>query len=97
MANTQEKMIRVNLIISGTVQGVFFRTHAQKKAEELGVTGWVANEADGTVVVIAEGSNNKINEFINWCHGGPSTAQVDKVHIEQIPYMREFEEFSVRY
>jgi acylphosphatase len=97
MANTQEKMIRVNLTISGDVQGVFFRAHTQEKAEEFGVTGWVANEADGTVAVIAEGPENKINDLVDWCHGGPSTAQVEKVKVANEPYMEEFEEFSIRY
>ena len=90
-------MIRVNLTISGDVQGVFFRAHAQEKAEELGVTGWVANESDGTVSVVAEGPENKINDLVDWCHGGPSTAQVDKVKVEQAPYAGEFEDFNIRY
>lgn len=90
-------MIRVRLTISGKVQGVFFRAHAQQKAEELVITGWVANEADGTVVVVAEGSENKINDFIDWCYGGPSTCQVEKIKVEQLPYMEEFSEFSIRY
>lgn len=90
-------MIRVSLSISGDVQGVFFRAHTQEKAEELGVTGWVANEADGTVVVVAEGPENKINELIDWCHGGPTSATVEKVKVEEEPYMGEFEDFSIRY
>ena len=90
-------MIRVHLTISGYVQGVFFRAHAQEKAEELGLTGWVANDADGTVSVVAEGPENKINDLVDWCHGGPSTAQVDKVKAEQAPYSGEFENFSIRY
>ena len=90
-------MIRVHLAISGLVQGVYFRAHAQKKAQELGVTGWVANESDGTVSVVAEGSENKISDLVDWCHGGPSTAQVEKVIVEQAPYMEEFDSFSIRY
>lgn len=90
-------MIRVHLSISGDVQGVFFRAHTQEKAEELGVTGWVANEADGTVSVTAEGPHNKINDLVGWCHGGPSTATVEKIKVEEEPFMGEFEEFSIRY
>lgn len=90
-------MIRVNLTISGKVQGVFFRAHAQEKAIELGITGWVANQGDGTVYAIAEGPENKINEFIDWCHGGPSTAEVANVKIEQFDYSGEFEDFNIRY
>jgi len=90
-------MKRVHLTISGKVQGVFFRAHAQEKAEKLGVTGWVANEADGTVSVVAEGPPNKLNDFVDWCHSGPSTSQVEAVKVEEIPYMAEFEDFSIRY
>lgn len=90
-------MIRVSLIISGKVQGVFFRALAWEKAKELGVKGWAANEADGTVHIIAEGSENQVNELIDWCHSGPSTAQVEKVDIEKQPYMAEFRDFAIRY
>ena len=93
----EEKMIRVHLTISGDVQGVFFRAHTQEQAEEFGVKGWVANEADGTVSVVAEGSENKINDLVDWCHGGPSTAQVKKVDVTKAPYTEEFEDFHIRY
>ncbi len=91
-------MIRVHLTIHGTVQGVFFRAHTQEKAEQLGdITGWVANDADGTVTVVAEGPENKINDFVDWCHSGPSIAEVTKVEEERLTYTGEFEDFSVRY
>ncbi len=90
-------MIRVHLTISGDVQGVFFRAHTQEKAEEFDVKGWVANEADGTVSVVIEGPENKVNDLVDWCHGGPSTSTVEKVQIEQSPYTEEFEDFHIRY
>lgn len=91
-------MIRVRLTISGQVQGVFFRAHAQRKAQQLGgIYGWVANESDGTVTVVAEGSENKISDLVDWCHSGPSTCQVEKVNVEQMPYQGEFDDFSVRF
>ncbi len=90
-------MMRVHITVSGDVQGVFFRAHAQEKAEELGLTGWVANDADGTVSVVAEGPENKINDLIDWCYGGPSMAQVEKVKVDHAPYTEEFSDFSIRY
>lgn len=90
-------MIRNHLTIHGTVQGVFFRKHTQQKAEELGVFGWVANEIDGTVTVVVEGEENRVNTLIDWCHSGPSTAQVQKVEVQKEDYMNEFEDFSIRY
>lgn len=90
-------MIRVHLVIKGRVQGVFFRAQAQEKAVGLGVTGWAANEGDGTVAVVAEGPENKINDLIDWCHSGPSIAEVEKVEVERSPYAGEFEKFEIRY
>ena len=91
-------MIRVRLIITGQVQGVFFRTHTVEKAEQLGdITGFVANEADGSVSVVAEGPENKINDLVDWCHSGPSTCNVEKVQEERLTYTGEFDEFNIRY
>ena len=90
-------MIRVYLKIIGKVQGVFFRLHIREKAEEFRITGWAANESDGTVSVVAEGPENQVNELVEWCHSGPSNARVEKVEVKIEPYMGEFEEFSVRY
>lgn len=90
-------MIRVVLTIIGRVQGVWFRAHAQEKAQELGVTGWAANQADGTVTVVAEGPENKVNQLVDWCHSGPSRAEVTKVEICPEPYCGEFTGFEIRY
>lgn len=91
-------MIRVHLTIHGLVQGVFYRTHAIEKAKDLGdITGWVANQADGTVIVEAEGPENKIKDFIDWCHSGPSTCEVKKIDVEHHEYTGEFDGFDVRY
>jgi len=90
-------MIRVSLKIHGKVQGVFFRRHAKQKAVELNVTGWVANQADGTVELTAEGEENKINTLVEWCYSGPSTSEVKKVEVTKEDYMREFTDFDIRY
>jgi acylphosphatase len=90
-------MKRIHLIIHGLVQGVFFRAETKQKADELAVTGWVANESDGTVTIVAEGPENKINELTLWCHSGPSKAKISKVHAVEEPYCAEFEGFEVRY
>lgn len=90
-------MIKVILKISGKVQGVFFRAYTLEKANDLCVTGWVANESDGTVTVVAEGPENQVNQLVDWCHSGPSNAYVEKVEIQTATYTGEFEEFSIRY
>lgn len=90
-------MIRARIIIYGDVQGVFFRAHAQQKARDLRIGGWVANEGDGTVSIVTEGPKNQIQEFVDWCHSGPSRAQVKKVEATMEPYTGEFEDFNIRY
>jgi len=91
-------MIRAHVTIHGKVQGVFFRAHIIEKARDLGdITGWVANQADGTVTVVAEGPENKLNELIDWCHSGPSTSEVTKVETEWHGFTGEFEDFDIRY
>jgi len=91
-------MIRVHLKIHGSVQGVFFRAHTVEKAEQLGdIYGWVANNADGTVDVVAEGPENKINDLADWCRSGPSTCEVTKVEVEKLTYTGEFDSFDIRY
>lgn len=90
-------MIRVHLKIHGRVQGVFFRAHMQAKAQEFGVTGWVANDADGAVVAVIEGLENNVNALVDWCHSGPTGSLVEKVEVKKIQYQGEFEGFEIRY
>ena len=91
-------MIQVRLKITGHVQGVYFRVHTVEKAEQLGdLSGFVANEGDGSVTVVVEGPENKVNALVDWCHSGPSRSEVEKVEVEKRPYTGEFEEFGIRY
>ncbi len=91
------KKIRVHLIIEGKVQGVWFRESTKRKALSLGVTGWVRNLPDGTVEVVAEGDEDKVNELVKWCHKGPPAAEVKNVKIEEEEYLGEFTTFDVVY
>ena len=87
--------IRVRMIISGRVQGVWFRDSTRGKANELGVYGWVRNRPDGDVEVLAEGSEEKVSQFIAWCHHGPPHARVTQV--KEIPeeWQGEFDSFNI--
>ena len=90
--------IRAHLNIQGKVQGVFFRDYAVKNANQLGdITGYVANNADGSVDIVAEGPENKLNDFIDKCGSGPSTCEVKKVDVEKYMFTGEFEDFNIRY
>ncbi len=73
------------LKISGRVQNVGFRFHTRKKAQELGISGFVKNELDGTVYAEAEGEEEPLDKFILWCRQGPSWARVDHVNIQTSP------------
>ena len=70
------------LRISGRVQGVFFRESMRDRAEQLNVTGWVRNCADGTVEAIAQGDAFEVGRLIEWAQRGPRAAKVDKVEVE---------------
>ena len=78
MAN-DEKSIYIK--VYGTVQGVFFRKHTQRKATDLGIKGWVKNADDGTVEIAAEASPEILSAFVEWCHHGPERAVVNKVEV----------------
>ncbi len=87
----------VHLVISGRVQGVFYRYTAQKVATRLGVRGWVKNLPNGRVEIIAVGNSAEIETFIAWCQEGPPGAVVTQVDLEPLPEIPETKEFSILY
>ena len=89
--------VRARVMIEGKVQGVFFRHHTQEMAFHLGVKGWVRNRRDGSVEAVFEGDKEIVNRMTEWCHQGPPTARVTKVHQAWEEYTGEFEDFSVTY
>lgn len=87
-------MPTVHLIVSGKVQGVFFRANAKDLADEIGITGWVKNCEDGNVEAMAQGSEEQLQKFVEWCKKGPPKAIVTDVKIATAD-AELFEEFSV--
>lgn len=85
------------VLISGRVQGVWFRATTKEKAEELGVTGWVRNTSDGKVEAVFVGEEEKVDELIKWCHHGPPLAEVEKVDVKPYTLNEEFQRFTIRY
>lgn len=75
------------LLITGHVQGVWYRKSAVVQALELGLRGTVRNLDDGSVEIIVEGDENAIERFITWCRQGPPGARVSGVGIEPGPVM----------
>ena len=72
-----------HLLITGHVQGVFFRQTTLHQARRLGVSGWVRNLPDGRVEVKAWGNGEAVNALARWCHTGPANALVTDVSIEE--------------
>lgn len=83
MNDTKNNPFRTRALISGRVQGVFFRDSTREKAEALGLSGWVRNTPDGGVEAVFEGSEDRVAEMISWCEEGPPTARVQDVSTEQ--------------
>ena len=88
---------KVQVIISGRVQGVWFRANTKNKAEQLGITGWVRNTDDGKVEALFEGEDDNIKEMIEWCKHGPTIAKVTDVRVKRNPDQDECNSFSIKY
>ena len=92
-----ETKVRARVIVSGRVQGVFFRMETRRAAERHGVFGWVKNRADGTVEAVFEGDKEKVDAVIDWCRRGPRHADVQGIDIHAENYTGEFKEFNITY
>jgi len=90
------EVARVHMIISGRVQGVFFRANTKSKAQSLNLSGWVKNLSDGSVEVVAEGPHDILADFVRWCHRGPAAATVDGIDIEWELATGELTQFGIR-
>ena len=84
----------IHISIKGIVQGVAFRYHTQLKAQELNIRGIVKNETDGSVTIIAEAESESLMLFLEWCHNGPSSADVQEVSYEYVQ-PRSFRRFII--
>jgi len=89
-------MRRVKILVSGRVQGVYFRMFTQNKAKHLGIKGCARNLPDGRVEIIAEADTGSIEKLIKWCHKGPATARVDQVEITELEPDQVFTSFEIR-
>jgi acylphosphatase len=87
--------VRASLLITGRVQGVFYRASAMEAAQRLGIVGWVRNLPDGGVEAVAEGPREAVAEFVRWCGDGPPAARVDDVRVDWSAATGEFTTFRV--
>ena len=89
-------MFKIRVMISGDVQGVFFRISTKDKARELELTGWVKNIFNNAVEILAEGDREKLSLFTGWLQLGPPNATIDKISIEwEESSVKEFSSFEI--
>ena len=74
-------VVRIQVVISGQVQGVGFRLAARRKMEDLGIEGVVTNLPDGRVEAVFAGKADRVREMVKWCQEGPPLAQVSQVAV----------------
>ena len=87
---------KVQILVSGRVQGVYFRAFTRKKALQLGINVYARNLADGQVEIVAEAEEAILEKFILWCHKGPITARVDQVLVTSLVVDEVFTGFEIR-
>jgi acylphosphatase len=70
------------VLVTGRVQGVFFRHETSRRASAKRVAGWIRNLPDGRVEAVFEGEAEPVEAMISWCRSGPPLAQVEDVQVE---------------
>lgn len=88
--------VRVEVRVTGMVQGVWFRQSTKNTAEQYGVSGWCRNNPDGSVAAVFEGEESAVKAVLEWCKDGPDLAQVDDLQIEWEQPTGEFDRFFIR-
>ena len=90
-----ENKARARVIVTGIVQGVFFRVETKRAANRIGVVGWVRNRPEGTVEAVFEGDREKVEAAINWCRKGPPSGRVDDISVTWEPFQGEWTGFDI--
>jgi acylphosphatase len=88
--------MRLKAVVKGEVQGVGFRWAVQRQAGQLGLTGYAENRPDGSVLVEAEGSPDRLDQLEAFLHQGPRWAEVESLDSQRSPATGEFDEFQAR-
>lgn len=84
----------LNIVVTGKVQGVFFRASTKAVADQMGIKGLVKNQKDGTVYIEAEGKPLMLDAFLDWCKEGPEKAKVEEVTVTEAE-LKDFKNFDV--
>lgn len=86
----------LSMIIFGRVQGVYFRKSTQQQALQRNITGWVRNRKEGTVEVLAQGTEETLISLLEWCKKGPRFARVDRIEINWIKQTQKCSSFEIK-
>jgi acylphosphatase len=89
--------VRAHVIVSGRVQGVYFRYATREEAAMRGVKGWARNLPDGRVEAVFEGEKEIVDQLIDFCRCGPPNAKISAVEVTWEEYTGEFKDFFIRY
>lgn len=85
MSGLTRSAVRVHVVVTGRVQGVWFRDSCREQARAAGVGGYVRNRSDGAVEAEFEGSRAAVERLVAWCHEGSARARVDAVAAAEVP------------
>lgn len=89
---------QIKLQVSGRVQGVGFRFCTYQQAKKLGLVGYVKNLDNGDVEIIAQGDTTQIAKLIQWFNcGGPRSARIGNITIDELISLNDLTSFNVRY
>jgi acylphosphatase len=95
--NDGKEKISVRLLVTGKVQGVYFRFNLQQIAKKNYVVGWVRNLLDGRVEAFLEGNKGDVDKVIEWSKMGPENARVDEVKTDYLQYEGKFSDFIIQH
>lgn len=92
-------MKQVRMVLTGKVQGVFFRDFAKQNANKLGIAGYAKNLKNGELEIVAKGEEKKVDEYVRLCKRGPIFAKVQDLQLEdqEIGDEDEYDYFDIRY
>ncbi len=93
---SETKIEQLHAVVHGRVQGVGFRDATQRRAAEMGVTGWVRNQPDSTVEVTAEGDHETLEHFLAFLWRGPNAARVLRVEYDWLTATGRYQDFHIR-
>jgi len=89
------RRVRARAVVSGKVQGVYFRAETRDAARQRNVLGWVRNRSDGSVEALFEGDEPSVKTMLEWCWQGSAFSRVQHVEVHWEAYMGDFDRFEI--